>query len=246
VSARARVRACVQGMHASTRSARKNRALARQVQGLYLSSTKARTAGDRRWCAARWATRRRVLGCLRWCARFLTRMRVGLCTRSAKKAESHPSGRVHTGCSGRAEGFDPSGVCVRICADVGGVATAATRTDGACTATTQRRAQRADLGEAVFRVEVDKKVRTWGRWLDGHTCAGALGFAAMARRNVEHGHRQVKQGPGPSVVCVRVRAEQRRRGHGGDTKLMACTRQGKKERGMARNGPAVLVRHKCR
>jgi hypothetical protein len=56
----------------------------------------------------------------------------------------------------------------------------------------------------------------------------------------------VKQGPGPSVACVRVRAEHRRRGHGSDTKLMACTRQGKKERGMARNGPAVLVRHKCR
>jgi hypothetical protein len=34
-----------------------------------------------------------------------------------------------------------------------------------------------------------RKVRPWGRWLDGHTCAGALGFAATARRNVEHGHR---------------------------------------------------------
>jgi hypothetical protein len=60
------------------------------------------------------------------------------------------------------------------------------------------------------------------------------------------GDRQVKQGPGPSVACIRVCAEHRRRDHGGDTKLMACTRQGKKERGMARNGPAVLVRHKCR
>jgi hypothetical protein len=133
--------------------------------------------------------------------------------------------------TGRTEGFDPSGVCVRICADVGGMATAATRTDGACTAMTQRRAQREDLGEAVFMVEVAKKVRTWGRWLDGHTCAGALGFAARARRNVEHGHRQVKQGLGPSIACIRVRAEHRRRSHGSDTKLMACTRQGKKERG---------------
>jgi hypothetical protein len=48
---------------------------------------------------------------------------------------------------------------------------------------------------------------------------------------------------GPSVVCVRVCAERRRHGHGGDTKLMACTRQGNRERGTARNGPAALVRH---
>jgi hypothetical protein len=95
----------------------------------------------------------------------------------------------------------------------------------------------------VFRVEVAKRVRTWGRWLDGHTCAGALGFAATTRRNVEHGHRQVKQGLSPSVACIRVRAERRRHGHGGDTKLMACTRQGNKERGTARDGPATLVRH---
>jgi hypothetical protein len=90
---------------------------------------------------------------------------------------------------------------------------------------------------------VAKRVRTWGRWLDGHTCAGALGFAATTRRNVEHGHRQVKQGLSPSVACIRVRAERRRHGHGGDTKLMACTRQGNKERGTARDGPATLVRH---
>jgi hypothetical protein len=75
-----------------------------------------------------------------------------------------------------------------------------------------------------------RKVRTWGRWLDGHTCAGALGFAATARRNVEHGHRWVKQGLGPSVACVRVRAEHRWHSHGGDTKMMACTRQGNRER----------------
>jgi hypothetical protein len=51
----------------------------------------------------------------------------------------------------------------------------------------------------------------------------------------------VKQGLGTSVACVRVRAKHRRHGHGSDTKLMACTRQGNKERGTARNGPAVLV-----
>jgi hypothetical protein len=90
----------------------------------------------------------------------------------------------------RAEGFDPSGVCVGICANVGGLATRATqnrrRVHGDDTET---RAQRADLGEAVFRVKATKKVQNWGRWLDGHTCAGALGFAVTARRNVEHGHR---------------------------------------------------------
>jgi hypothetical protein len=131
----------------------------------------------------------------------------------------------------RAEGFDPSGVCVRICANVGGLAAGATRNRRRVHGDdTETRARRANLGEAVFRVEVAKKVRTWGRWLDGHTCAGALGFAATTRRNVEHGHGQVKQGLGPSVACVRVRAERRRHGHGSDTKLMACTRQGNKER----------------
>jgi hypothetical protein len=49
---------------------------------------------------------------------------------------------------------------------------------------------------------VAKQVQTWGQWLDGHMCTGALGFAATARRNVEHGHRQVKQGLGPPG-CVR-------------------------------------------
>jgi hypothetical protein len=148
------------------------------------------------------------------------------------------------GWAGRAEGFDPSGVCVRICLDVGGVATAATRNRRRVHGDdTETRARRTDLGEAVFKVEVAKRVRTWGRWIDGHTCAGALGFAATARRNVEHGHRQVKQGLGPSVACVRVRAEHQRRGRGGDTKLMVRTRQGNKERGTARNGSATLVRH---
>jgi hypothetical protein len=94
------------------------------------------------------------------------------------------------GCTGRAEGLDSSGVRVCICANVGGVATVATqnrrRVHGD---NTETRAERANLGEAVLRVKAAKKVRTWSRWLDGHTCAGALGFAATARRNVEHGHR---------------------------------------------------------
>jgi hypothetical protein len=190
------------------------------------------------------ATRRQGLGCLRWRARSLACVRVGLCTRSARKAASHPGGRAHMGWTGRAEGFDLSGVCVRICADVCGVATAATRNRWRVHGDdTETRARQADLGEAVFRVEVAEKVRTWGRWLDEHTCAGALGFAATARRSVGHSHRQVKQGLSPSVACVRVRAERRRRGHGGDTKLMACTRQGNKERGTARDSPTALVRH---
>jgi hypothetical protein len=89
----------------------------------------------------------------------------------------------------------------------------------------------------VFRVEVAKKVRTWGRWLDGHTCTCALGFAATTRRNVEHGHRQVKQGLDPTpVACVRVRVERQRHGNGGHTKLMACTRRGNKGGRTARNG----------
>jgi hypothetical protein len=82
------------------------------------------------------ATQRQGLWCLRWCARSLARVRAGVCTRPARKAESHPGGRAHTGWTGRAEGFDPSGVCVCICADVSGVATAVTR--NACTVTTQR------------------------------------------------------------------------------------------------------------
>jgi hypothetical protein len=78
------------------------------------------------------------------------------------------------GWTGRAEVFDPSGVCVHICANVDGLATGATRNRRRVHGDdTETRARRADLGEAVFRVKVAKKVRTWGRWLDGHTCAGA-------------------------------------------------------------------------
>jgi hypothetical protein len=69
------------------------------------------------------ATRRQGLGCPRWRARSLARVRAGVCTRSARKAESHPRGRAYMGWTRRAEGFDPSGVCVRICANVGGLAT---------------------------------------------------------------------------------------------------------------------------
>jgi hypothetical protein len=114
-------------------------------------------------------------------------------TRTRAETERECAHEYVCGWTGRAEGFDPSGVCVRICAVVGGVAMTATqnrrRVHGDDTET---RAQRANLGEAVFRVEVAEKVRTWGRWLDGHTCAGALEFAATARRSVGHSHRQVK------------------------------------------------------
>lgn len=37
-------------------------ALARRVQGLYLSSTKVGAAGDEKQCAARWGTRQRIVG----------------------------------------------------------------------------------------------------------------------------------------------------------------------------------------
>jgi hypothetical protein len=42
------------------------------------------------------------------------------------------------GWTGRAEGFDPSGVCIRICDNVGGLATGRHETDGRCMATKQR------------------------------------------------------------------------------------------------------------
>jgi hypothetical protein len=62
------------------------------------------------------------------------------------------------GWSGRAEGFDPSGVCICICANVGGLATGATRNQRCVHGDdTKTRAQRADLGEAVFRVKVAKR-----------------------------------------------------------------------------------------
>jgi hypothetical protein len=81
---------------------------------------------------------------------------------------------AYMGWTRRAEGFDPSGVCVRICANVGGLAAGATRNRRRVHGDdTETRAQRADLGEAVFMVKATKTVRTWGRWLDGHTCAGA-------------------------------------------------------------------------
>jgi hypothetical protein len=57
-----------------------------------------------------------------------------------------------------AEGFDPSGVCVRICANVGGLATGATQNRRRMHGNnTETRAQRADLGGAVFRVEVAER-----------------------------------------------------------------------------------------
>jgi hypothetical protein len=83
-------------------------------------------------------TRWQGLGCPRWRAHSLARVRAGVCTRSARKAESHPSGRAYMGWTRRAEGFDPSGACVRTCANVGGLATGRHKTDSACMATTQR------------------------------------------------------------------------------------------------------------
>jgi hypothetical protein len=92
------------------------------------------------------------------------------------RAEIEPEG-VHgylCGWTGRVEGFDPSGVYIHICANVGGLATEATRNRRRVHGDdTKTRARRADLGEAVFRVKVAEKVRTWGRRLDRHTCAGA-------------------------------------------------------------------------
>jgi hypothetical protein len=85
-------------------------------------ATRASCSRETGCSAAKWATRRRGLGCLRWRARSLAHVRAGVCTHSARKAESHPGGRAHMGWTGRAEGFDPSGVCIRICAEVGGVA----------------------------------------------------------------------------------------------------------------------------
>jgi hypothetical protein len=103
-------------------------------------------------------TRRQGLGCPRWRGRSLARVRAGVCTRSAREAESHPGGRAYIGWARRAEGFDSSGVRVCSCANVGGVATGATqnrrRVHGDDTET---RAQRADLGEAMFRVEVAER-----------------------------------------------------------------------------------------
>jgi hypothetical protein len=55
-------------------------------------------------------------------------------------------------------GFDSSGVRVCICANVGGVATGATQNRRCVHGDdTEMRAQRADLGEAVFRVEVAER-----------------------------------------------------------------------------------------
>jgi hypothetical protein len=61
--------------------------LARQAQG---RGTSARRAVVRLGVARRsGATRRQGLGCPRWRARSLARVRAGVCTRSARKAESH-------------------------------------------------------------------------------------------------------------------------------------------------------------
>jgi hypothetical protein len=135
-------------------------------------TTTARPTSTRAWygrharCAAvrlrvAWrsgATRRQGLGCPRWRGRSLARVRAGVRTRSAREAESHPGGRAYIGWTRRAEGFDSSGVRVCICANVGGVATGATQNRRHVhDDDTETRAQRADLGEAVFRVGVAER-----------------------------------------------------------------------------------------
>jgi hypothetical protein len=104
------------------------------------------------------ATRRQGLGCPRWRGRSLARVRAGVRTRSAREAESHPGGRAYICWTRRAEGFDSSGVRVCIWADVGGAATGATQNRRHVhDDDTETRAQRADLGEAVIRVEVAER-----------------------------------------------------------------------------------------
>jgi hypothetical protein len=70
------------------------------------------------------------------CGDTMTRTRVS--TLACSLSHARACERVHSGRTGRAEGFDPSGVCVHICANVGGLATGRHETDSTCTATTQR------------------------------------------------------------------------------------------------------------
>jgi hypothetical protein len=67
-----------------------------------------------------------------------TTARTRVSTLACSLSRARACGRVHSGWTGRAKGFDPSGVCVRIYANVGGLATRRHETNGACTATTQR------------------------------------------------------------------------------------------------------------
>jgi hypothetical protein len=136
--------------------------------------------------------------------------------------------RVCVRLDGESRGVRPLG-CMRvcICANVGGVATGATqnrwRVHGDDIET---RAQRENLGEAVFRVEVVERFelgvegsmdsRAPVRWGSRRRQGG------MSSTVTDRGSR----GLGPSVACVCVRADRRRLGHGSDTKLMASTRQG--------------------
>jgi hypothetical protein len=78
--------------------------------------------------------------------------------RSRAEIKCECAHRYVCGWMGRAEGFDSSGVRVCICANVGGVATGATQNRRHVhDDDTETRAQRADLGEAVFRVEVAER-----------------------------------------------------------------------------------------
>jgi hypothetical protein len=107
------------------------------------------------------------------------------------------------GWTGRAEGFDSSGVRVCICADVGSVATGAThnrrRVHGD---NTETRAQRADLGEAVFRVEVAERFELG---VDGSTtlvrrCVGVRGDGTAECRV----RSQIGEAGARPLGCVRM------------------------------------------
>jgi hypothetical protein len=79
----------------------------------------------------------------------------------------------------------------------------------------------SNLGSMARRTHVRRCVRVRGDGTTGCQAQSQTGEAGL----------------GPSVACVRVCAERRRHGHGGDTKLMACTRQGNEERGIGEERP---------
>jgi hypothetical protein len=107
-----------------------------------------RWGSRRRRSAARWGSPTQTLVRCRWGSHeYVQRSSVSVRTVTCVR-----------GWSGRAEGFDSSGVRVCICADVGSVATGATHNRRRVhDDNTETRAQRADLGEAEFRVEVAER-----------------------------------------------------------------------------------------
>jgi hypothetical protein len=122
-------------------------------------STSRLMASGNKCVPTRWGSRRRQ-SAARWGSPTQTLAR---CRRGSNDHEQKPSVSVRTvtcvcGWTGRVEGFDSSGVRVCICANVGGVATGATQNRRHVhDDDTETRAQRADLGEAVFRVEVAER-----------------------------------------------------------------------------------------